>query len=94
MLEVAEHRHASGEERNVPDVREGDRQCAVGAEDPHRRERAEDSHPEGNHVGERGDRDANSCFAHHVSHALRHGQLHGCSAPGRQHHKRIVDADA
>lgn len=51
MLEEPKHRHACCEECDVPDIGEGDGQCAVSAEDPHRWKRREDSHPEGNHVG-------------------------------------------
>lgn len=91
LLEVSEHRHAAGEERYVPDVCEGDGQRAVRAEDPYRGKRRNDADPERNHVGERCDCDADGSFTHHVTHSLRNRQLHGCSAPGSKHHKRVIN---
>lgn len=94
MLEEAENRHASREERDVPDVGERDGNGAVSAENPHRGERTEDSHPERDAVRQRGDRDRHGGLAHHVTHSLWHRELHRGPSPRGQHHESVVNANS
>lgn len=93
-LAVSGHGHTAGEEGHVPQVCEAHGKPTVGAEDTHRRERTGNSDPERDHVGQRGDGDRYGRLGHHVTHALRHRQLHRGASPGSEHDERVVDTDS
>lgn len=93
IFTISRDRHTASEEGDVPQEGEADGETAVCAENPNGWEGTDDAYPEGYHVGQRGDCDANSGLRHHVPHALGNGQLHGCTPPSRQHYKCVINAD-
>lgn len=78
----------------MPDEGKAHGKSAVGAEDLDGRKGTNDAEPEGNHVGDGGDRDGDRCLGERLRHAKVHRLLRRGASPGGQHDERVIDSDA
>lgn len=93
LLQIAGDRHATGEERDVPDEREHHGQRTVLGENADGPERIDHAEAERHDVRYGRNRNGDGGVRHHDAHAHRNGQLRRCATPGGQHHEGVVDAD-